>query len=121
MKFSFDYDGFLALQNELFQMDDEALKIESDLILDDFISWLCNYFMLDENQLIFFHSLDEKAKRLLCIDISFAIENRLPIGWQSPDKINQQQVISSKISIIKSRLAGYNDSGILLIYINCKE
>jgi hypothetical protein len=109
------------LQNSLYQLNDEVLKIESDRIQHDFTTWLRNYFALTKNQLAFLDALDEKSKKLLSFDISFAVENRLPISLNKPSNSKEdsaKKIICPKNTSAKSGLIGYQTDGILQININ---
>ncbi len=114
IKFSFNNAGFCAFQNSLYQLSDEKLKQQSELISHDFTSWLSYHFMLHEHHLFFLESIDDNTKQRLSFDTSFAIENRLPICLNNKNKINEdwQKIIWPNT---KSDLIYYKACGTLQI------
>ncbi|MBB2146920.1 hypothetical protein GM921_15555 [Pedobacter sp. LMG 31464] len=121
-KFPFTNADFLALQHDLYNLNDEVLKIEADLVLNDFDYWMNNHFELSVNQLCFLKCIDARAKPLITFNTSFAIENRLLIILNKARNSNSDE--QGKIIWHKSTLTassggntGYRASGTLEINI----
>ena len=89
MKLQFNSEGFFALQRELYQLSDDALKIESELIQHNFNHWINHHFELSEVQLKYLESMGQHIRLTLSFDTSFAIENRLPIRLNSTTDVRK--------------------------------
>lgn len=98
MKLQFNNKGLLLLQQQLYKQRDEVLKMQAEQIEYDINSWLINTFELSAAQLDFFKSIDQHLRLLLSLDISFTIENRLPIRlrFYSPAKQTFGEVTKAK-------------------------
>ena len=105
-KFPFDELGFLALQQELYQLSEEALRVESQTIKYSFTTWLPSRFELSIRQLSFLNNMDERDLVFIAEQTSFAVENRLPISLtkEEPpaDGDDQGKIIYTKSNLTSS-------------------
>jgi hypothetical protein len=85
MKLEFNNEGFFALQHQLYQLNDEHLKDETDIIRHNFTVWLSHHFDINQRQLAFMEALDQDQLKVIAMDTGFAIENRMPISLNPSD------------------------------------
>ncbi|RZK51249.1 MAG: hypothetical protein EOO91_21100 [Pedobacter sp.] len=121
-KFTFNNEGFQALQSELHQLSDEDLAKEALQIEANFTQWVGTNFYLDESQLSYLGAIDPRAQRLLAFNTGFAIANRLPISLNKMENATEEE--QGKIIWPKSSLTatsggrdGFTASGELEINI----
>jgi hypothetical protein len=108
-----------ALQKQLYQLSDEQLKIESDEIRHNSILWLNHRFNFNKSQYQTLASIDITEKKKLAYELSFALENRLPIRltYHRQSDIPQKHLCLEK-SIEVKNISSYWDAGNLLICLN---
>lgn len=99
--------GFQALQNELYQLPDDELQLQADLVLNDFIPWLELHFDLSVSQLAFLDQIDSRMKYSLAHNTSFAIVNRAPIILIKPEaslrtEEKERKIIRDNVTITSS-------------------
>lgn len=122
MKYPFTNAGFIALQQQLHQLDDQSLLTEANLIQTNFGQWLFSKFELSPSQQFFFSQLNASAVSLYSSETAFAVANRLMVTLDKEDKDkdkDEQGKIIWSISSLSAR-AGINSfepSGTLTFYI----
>lgn len=82
----FTQAGFLALQTELYLLNDTLLQLEADEIALNFKGWMNDHFELGASQTEFMNQLNPKAVSFLSSQTSFAVANRLPISLAKEDE-----------------------------------
>jgi len=126
IKFLFTDENFVKLQGDLYKLSDEALRAEAELIQHDFLAWMSVRFNFSDGQIKYFDAIKHKEKKLLAFDISFAVENRLPMTLNKLDHVNETYhenigLLKNK-SLTKNRNAiSYITNGILQINIKCLD
>lgn len=75
----FTQAGFAALQQQLYQLDDNSLQLQADQIQENFSGWMDDHFELTEKQLRFLSEINPKAANFLESQTAFAVANRLDI------------------------------------------
>jgi len=120
IKSLFTDENFVKLQGDLYKLSDEALRTEAELIQHDFLAWMNIRFNFSEGQNKYLTALKHSEKKLLAFDISFAVENRLPMIL---NKLDQEEISSGKNNALtKSENAiSYITNGILQLNINCLD
>ena len=76
----FTQAGFVALQAQLYQLNDTLLQLEADAIALNFEHWFFNHFEVSLNQLSFLNEISPKALSFVAKQTSFAVANRLPVS-----------------------------------------
>lgn len=76
----FTQAGFVALQAQLYQLNDTLLQLEADAIALNFEHWFFNHFEVSLNQLSFLNEISPKALSFIAKQTSFAVANRLPVS-----------------------------------------
>jgi len=76
----FTQAGFLALQAQLYQLNDTLLQLEADAIALNFEHWFFNHLDVSLNQLSFLNEISPKALSFIAKQTSFAVANRLPVS-----------------------------------------
>lgn len=82
----FTQAGFMALQTELYQLNDTLLQLEADEIAFNFKGWMNHHFELSSSQSEFMNQLNPKAVSFLSRQTSFAVANRLAITLAKKDE-----------------------------------
>ncbi len=122
MKYPFTNAGFIALQQQLYQLDDQSLSAEANLIQTNFGQWLFSNFELSPNQQSFFSQLNASAVALYGSETAFAVANRLMVTLdkdeKDKDKDEQGKIIWSTSSLsAKAGINSFEPSGTLTFYI----
>ncbi|RYD98046.1 MAG: hypothetical protein EOP54_08925 [Sphingobacteriales bacterium] len=91
MRYPFTNEGFVSLQEQLQQLDNQALSQEASLISADFSNWLISNFELDSNQQLFLKQIAPSALALYGAETAFAVENRLTVTLNKDDKDEDEQ------------------------------
>lgn len=120
MRYPFTNEGFVALQEQLQQLDNQALSQEASLISADFSKWLISNFELDSNQQLFLKQIAPSALALYGAETAFAVENRLMVTLKKDDKDEDEQgkIIWNESSLsARSGISSFEPSGTLTFYI----
>lgn len=120
MKYPFTNEGFAELQAQLYQLDDQALTTEANLIRADFSGWLISNFELDSNQQLFLRQIAPSALALYGAETAFAVENRLMVTLDKDekDKDEQGKIIWSTSSLsARAGINSFEPSGTLTFHI----
>ncbi|MFN0255003.1 hypothetical protein [Pedobacter ureilyticus] len=122
MKYPFTNAGFMALQQQFHQLDDQSLSTEANLIQTNFGQWLFLHFELSPKQQSFFSQLAPSAVALYACETAFALENRLMVSLdkdeKDKDKDEQGKIIWSVSSLsARSGINSFEPSGTLTFYI----
>ena len=121
--FPFTNAGFLSLQIELYQLNDEQLATIAKQVYEHFEDWVNEQFELTEKQLLYLSQIDERAKNLLAFNTSFALANRLPISLAKDGEStgdDQGKIIWPQRTLTAKSGAnlGFEASGSLTIHIS---
>mgnify|MGYP006148607529 FL=1 len=122
MKYPFTNAGFIALQQQLYQLDDQSLSAEANLIQTNFGQWLFSNFELSLKQQSFFSQLNPSAVSLYASETAFAVANRLTVTLdkndEDKDEDEQGKIIWSVSSLnARSGINSFEPSGTLTFYI----
>jgi len=124
IKCLFTNENFVKLQGDLYKLSDEALRTEAELIQHDFLAWMSVRFNFSEGQIEYLAAIKHGEKKLLAFDISFAVENRLPMSLNKLDHEKYQEKISlakNKSHTKSANAISYITNGILQLNINCLD
>lgn len=124
MKYPFTNEGFVALQAQLHQLDNQALANEAKLIQADLGQWLQSKFEFSPQQQTFLSNLPSSAVALYSAETAFAVENRLMVTLDKDEKDKEEQgkIIWDKSSLsARSGMNGIEASGTLTFYIRYTE
>lgn len=88
----FTQAGFVALQTELYLLNDTLLQLEADEIALNFKGWMNDHFELSSNQTEFMNQLNPKAVSFLSSQTSFAVANRLPITLAKEEEEEEEKI-----------------------------
>lgn len=96
----FTQAGFLALQAQLYQLNDTLLQLEADAIALNFEHWFFNHLDVSLNQLSFLNEISQKALSFIAKQTSFAVANRLPVSLLKDEEEGDKtgKVIKTKSS-----------------------
>ena len=96
----FTQAGFLALQAQLYQLNDTLLQLEADAIALNFEHWFFNHLDVSLNQLSFLNEISPKALSFIAKQTSFAVANRLPVSLLKDEEEGDKtgKVIKTKSS-----------------------
>jgi hypothetical protein len=117
--FPFSNVGFQNLQEQLYQLSNSLLEIQTNFILMNFKKWMSESFILSNEQIAFIESQDEKMIKFLASQTSIEVGNRLPITLVKPVLNNLKQQLDSKLIRPESNFRTlFNDDGKIEIYGN---
>lgn len=122
-KFPFNAAGFQAIQQELYQLDDQLLEAEAEQIKHSFVDWVLARFELAQSQVDFFKRLEERYLIFIAEQTSFAVGNRLPVSLAKEEPPatgdDQGKIIYTKSSLTASQGPnGFEAGGDLLFSIS---
>ncbi|RYF26678.1 MAG: hypothetical protein EOO42_00900 [Flavobacteriales bacterium] len=93
----FTNEGFLALQAELYALDNIALGAEASKIANDFNGWMANHFEFADKQVQWLQTLAEQATVFLASQTSIAVGNRLPITLAKLEEGEEEEDKTGKV------------------------
>jgi hypothetical protein len=126
-KFPFNEAGFIALQEELYQLSDDLLTAQAKQIETTFENWVMTNFELSQSQIDFMKNLDQRYLGFMASQTSFAVGNRLPVSLAKEDPPastdEQGKIVYTKSSLTASNAqpTGFVAGGDLLFMITYKR
>lgn len=78
-KFPFTNEGVEQLFATLYQLSDDLLQEEINLLQQDFKGWMAYHFFLNEEQLRYLNNLPETFEQSAAALIGLAMRNQLPV------------------------------------------
>lgn len=120
MSYPFTNEGLVQLQEQLHQLNHQALAEEVKLIRADFSQWVLSHFELSPTQQAFLAQVDPSAIALYCAETAFAVENRLMFALDKEEKEDDEQgKIIWNVSTLSAKVGknGLAASGTLTFYI----
>ncbi|SOD15123.1 hypothetical protein [Pedobacter xixiisoli] len=123
MKYPFTNEGFVQLQKQLQQLDDQALSAEAAKIRADFSQWLLTHFELSRRQESFLAQINPSAISLYSAETAFAVENRLIVRLDKEKDKDEQGKIIWNVSSLKAQagIDHFEATGTLTFYIRYTE
>ncbi|TCC94194.1 hypothetical protein EZ428_05290 [Pedobacter frigiditerrae] len=123
-KFTFNEAGFQALQQELYQLNNDMLAAEAYQIKNAFAAWVLSKFELAQSQIDFLNKLNEAYVVFMAEQTSFAVGNRLPVSLAKEEAPangdDQGKIVYTKSSLTASNAhpSGFAAGGELLFMIS---
>lgn len=110
MKLKLTVAGVQTYQRTVSRLSDEQLKLLSDELLNNPLRWLNRHFLLSKTELLFLKSMNALLMQRIIKDLSFALENRLPIeiSYAQPDEM--------AFGDLEIR---YQKNGLIQLYLGC--
>lgn len=84
-KVEFSQLGFKHLESQLYALDNNALTVEAQAVLSDYINWVNNHVILTTQQVSYLQDLDPLFIASLASNAAVAFINRLPLNLVLPD------------------------------------